>query len=674
LYEDFAMVKYDLLMVVFSAIEQKMKDQVSDISELEERIKAVMEEKDKITELFSATSEKLAHEQYLRGKTEFKLERVSSQLTETKQHLLKTTEECQQQRYLVKNYMDSEAELHQQATQLLSTVKVTVSDIQGLQDKVERTQKMEFENESSKQSFKQKFSNSVTVLKEMVLAAADKQAKETSRIQSNISEAVSAWSKNLPHTFVSELREMMRTFMTSINADQPFLEASERIGAQLQDGTSIYKCCVTDLLRGLEEGVVLPMVEILQKQVSRCQEELQAICVTSLQQEKKMQEKQRDLMVIVKNSVSQLESLVMNHVENEVAAFDEQDQWLATMREEQQRQFLDMERQLDSLKETMFQSREKFDASIGKVQRQVNERSQSSIYVRNVFPQNVAQLQAAVCNSEEHVDSGIQQMSSQIVADNKKVGVLCADISDRLRQMTASIGVEVSGVHKCTDEFAAQVVRSVDDQLQTCENITKQQMAMSKEFEAQSEALYLSALDCLSASKSEMKGKVYLWNNELADHQKGIESSTKTVQHSVDVIRHQVGELLDDGIKTVLPTGMTPQRRTFEYPQHLTHSRPHEKMLEGFTLQPQILEIGYESDTDSEMAERETDDTYDTFSSEGKRCIEGSRQSNGTPTLNYHSLEQKENSVKHQGKKRTADSLEETRTKLPLSCIENSVK
>jgi hypothetical protein len=46
--------------------------------------------------------------------------------------------------------------------------------------------------------------------------------------------------------------------------------------------------------------------------------------------------------------------------------------------------------------------------------------------------------------------------------------------------MTASIGVEVSGVHKCTDEFAAQVVRSVDDQLQTCENITKQQMAMSK--------------------------------------------------------------------------------------------------------------------------------------------------------------------------------------------------
>jgi hypothetical protein len=34
---------------------------------------------------------------------------------------------------------------------------------------------------------------------------------------------------------------------------------------------------------------------------------------------------------------------------------------------------------------------------------------------------NVAQLQAAVCNSEEHVDSGIQQMSSQIVADNKKV-------------------------------------------------------------------------------------------------------------------------------------------------------------------------------------------------------------------------------------------------------------
>jgi hypothetical protein len=85
LYEDFAMVKYDLLMVVFSAIEQKMKDQVSDISELEERIKAVMEEKDKITELFSATSEKLAHEQYLRGKTEFKLERVSSQLTETKQ-------------------------------------------------------------------------------------------------------------------------------------------------------------------------------------------------------------------------------------------------------------------------------------------------------------------------------------------------------------------------------------------------------------------------------------------------------------------------------------------------------------------------------------------------------------------------------------------------------------
>ena len=36
---------------------------------------------------------------------------------------------------------------------------------------------------------------------------------------------------------------------------------------------------------------------------------------------------------------------------------------------------------------------------------------------------NVAQLQAAVCNSEEHVNNSCKQMSSQVVAGNEKVRV-----------------------------------------------------------------------------------------------------------------------------------------------------------------------------------------------------------------------------------------------------------
>ena len=49
--------------------------------------------------------------------------------------------------------------------------------------------------------------------------------------------------------------------------------------------------------------------------------------------------------------------------------------------------------------------------------------------------------------------------------------------------------------------------------------------------------------------------------------------------------------------------GMTPQRRVFDYPQHLTHSQPHEKILENFTIDPQLLEIDNESDNNSEMTE-----------------------------------------------------------------------
>ena len=62
-------------------------------------------------------------------------------------------------------------------------------------------------------------------------------------------------------------------------------------------------------------------------------------------------------------------------------------------------------------------------------------------------------------------------------------------------------------------------------------------------------------MDCLSVSELEMRGKVDLWDKQWTDHQREIEKSTKTVQHATDAINHQVVELLDEGIKTVLPTG-----------------------------------------------------------------------------------------------------------------------
>ena len=82
----------------------------------------------------------------------------------------------------------------------------------------------------------------------MISSTADEQAAEASRIQSSVCEAVSKWSQNLPYTLVSQLREVVRTFVVSMNTNQQtFLEVSGGIRTWLQQGTSSYKVLLNAL-------------------------------------------------------------------------------------------------------------------------------------------------------------------------------------------------------------------------------------------------------------------------------------------------------------------------------------------------------------------------------------------------------------------------------------------
>ena len=97
--------------------------------------------------MFNMTKEKLEE-------TEQTLEDTTNKLVDTKKNLVKTRVDRDEQKFLVSQHIKSEAKLHSQATQLLGTVEISTSDVEGLHSKLDRKKNVEAKNESVQEKFR----------------------------------------------------------------------------------------------------------------------------------------------------------------------------------------------------------------------------------------------------------------------------------------------------------------------------------------------------------------------------------------------------------------------------------------------------------------------------------------------------------------------------------------
>ena len=126
--------------------------QKDEIRELLLKISYLEDEKEKLEELFKETRDELQDKTAQLIDTKKNLKTVSTKLDFTEQKL-------NENKYLLKEHVNTETNLFGQADQLLSTAKITISDCIQLHDKIERKSKVENNN---KWQTTQYFDNIVT--------------------------------------------------------------------------------------------------------------------------------------------------------------------------------------------------------------------------------------------------------------------------------------------------------------------------------------------------------------------------------------------------------------------------------------------------------------------------------------------------------------------------------
>ena len=134
-------------------MQQEIKTQQKIIAEEKAKISALEEELRKLTYLFTDTRQKLEDRCMELEEKETELHLTTCTLKQTKHTLKTTVAERDQNQYLIDEHSKSESHLHSQAKDLLHVVKDSISDVDGLHQKLGRKRSVEAHNVNARDSF-----------------------------------------------------------------------------------------------------------------------------------------------------------------------------------------------------------------------------------------------------------------------------------------------------------------------------------------------------------------------------------------------------------------------------------------------------------------------------------------------------------------------------------------
>lgn len=126
-------------------MQSKLQSQKSSLQDYVDKIAAMEKEAEKISELFTSTKD---------------------ELEVTTQNLQKTRQQRDEKTHLLGHHVERGSQLFNQANELLDTVEGSVSDVEGLHSKLDRTAQVHSHNENTCDRFKNEMHNTVLKMSE----------------------------------------------------------------------------------------------------------------------------------------------------------------------------------------------------------------------------------------------------------------------------------------------------------------------------------------------------------------------------------------------------------------------------------------------------------------------------------------------------------------------------
>jgi len=580
----------------YIAMQTKIRQQEDSIHEMEEQLDALTKERDKITDLFETTQKELEETSKRLTKTSNQLVRTTGALEETAQTLETTVKEREEQRYLVKQHVNSENCLYGEASELMSTVQSTISDVHGLHDKLDRKRTVERHNEQCQTEFQGAFNSEINRLEQELQAFVQAQrgfhTDRTHKIAGLLEKGRS--ETNTLGDLVTSLQGKLKQHMTSLhqhtdthtNSRLTWMEKTVE-NAQITQAQEkltnqqFYQETFLSLVKSAQEKLDMS-TQVLQQELEKFQH-----------QKREFEQRTESWTNSISAHLSKVKTMVgefSSEMNKKLGSLEQSQSEMNELDEELEKILIKRRKLLSESRSTAQESGrqlDKFSSEVGmeidSVDSDCQESSKSVIQnMQEVFVSHAEEI-SKVSTELDHVRDTCGHVSEK-VGENMERGDKV--LKDYVCGLGEQVEVEKSKVNSAKESHQGIVEGLRADCESSIENVTSSKCAVRE--------LVDSFCEELSRESGQCQDHVTQWSNQLQAE-----------------LGNRVGDVhafLQEKMKKDFPTGATPQRREILYPQNLTRTGRHEELLDEFGFQPPPIKANLMRSLELAAQEEETED------------------------------------------------------------------
>uniref|UniRef100_A0A8C5KVD1 Kinesin family member 11 n=1 Tax=Jaculus jaculus TaxID=51337 RepID=A0A8C5KVD1_JACJA len=555
----------------FRAMNGKLTVQEEQIVELVEKIGALEEELGRVTELFMDNKNELDQcKSHLQNKTQ-ELETTQKNLQETKLQLVK-------EEYVSSALERTEEKLHDTASKLLNTVQETTQDVCGLHSKLDRKKAVEEHNVEAQEVFGKNLGSLFNNMEELIKGGSSKQKA--------MLEGHKAMFDNLMSSSVSALDTITSTALESLtsipdNVSAHVSQISNRIleeqSLSAQSKTVLQKLInelKTDLLSSLKTILSPTVVSILQINIH-----LQHIFKTSLIVAEKIEHQKKEIdgfLSVLCNNLHELQ-------ENTVSSLGESEKHCQNLNEDlktmKQTHSQELNQLINLWAERFFALEEKCEnirKPLNKVKGSTEQKSIDMINKTTFHSKKIIADSDALSQELKQFNED----GTRLIEESVKH---CNSFTVNLDAIVQETEQKCESLNTSTACFSEQWVSWLNKREEELQNLTK---AVNRCCEASCSEI----TEKLSGHKAANEDQHNKFISHITTDEEKLVAQSLELNETVTACLTKLNCFLQQDLKVDIPTGTTPQRKTYSYPSTLVRTEPREQLLNQLEKkQPTLL-------------------------------------------------------------------------------------
>ncbi|XP_035742854.1 kinesin-like protein Klp61F [Vespa mandarinia] len=529
-------------------------------------------------------------------------------LKSTKNHLKMTRQERDEQKYLVENHVSTEKILLSQAKTLLNVADTASTDTYKLHDKIGRKTKVEEENENLSQQFQNNIKNRFQDIENDLSVYTHELVQFCMSLKTQI-ETVTSEGLTAAKLTTKKLAEDIDSSYTVYEEWlKKEIEVVSNVTEDERNRLDEFSRKLVSRIESLVKTKIAENLNVLNESVSQKLQHLATLAKTSINEMCNYQ--LTECNQLCKN-IEEIEQTVQNVLHNQGQTIQENQQFA--------KMFEDVYLQFNNLRKNENQRHIAVSDMLNHVNKTCDNISNK---IKDDYKLSVDKKQSL----QDKLENDFTIIENDVAMSTKENRILADQILEQSVTLTEEIQTELSARSNALEKY---------------KNVSEDHAKALKHKTENDRIAFSTLINNINEITETTYANTQVGNKLESRSTESIECNNRIIAQ-VHTTEHEIEKFLIEDLRHDVATGLTPARKEFQYPRHLTATSPHERILQRFREIRKNINTS-ESDEDTILNQSSENETI--ISSP---LFENTVISASTPIFNINGeLPDKSNTVKY---------------------------